>query len=414
MKKQILILILFVAATVAGTSKSYGQTQLDSSIVSTYPLDTLSCEATSLPLHPMPGVSYTYRMDGEVGQDSVKTWTWFATKDSIFISPGVGLDTTDMLYVTPGELLDASSYYGTFNVGEDSVQITWSPSILQRTDYQADVNLAGSPPSPTFVVGYGVGECSDNIEVYEIDPVPAFVIDIANIDANGDPLNWGVVDSSCVSEIESAVYDQANNRVNIDYGSDTLYFEVAAKNFVTSFTPTLTIVSGLNQNQEADISIYDSWAEALTGNATDMLGTGEVTFAWDNTGIDSTSFGGVELTAVDDEALVEGASFWVRVIIHNNQYESVVRNPFILAVDGLDASGQWDLEDADCGTDYGLVDYDTDDQATHVITPRPEINALPGEPTNDPNTTLDTQPGGETNLPEDAVEKDEYGSLIFP
>ncbi len=386
MKKQILILTFFVAAILAGTTTAFGQ--LSPGVTAdgvTQPIDPLSCAATSLPLHPMPGVPYTYQMDGDDNPNNpVQSWTWWATKDSTFID-GTGTREDLRLLVTSGQLLDASGNYGVAG-DADTVSITWSSTILANTDYEGDAGDA------TFVVAYGEGLCSDNIEVYEINPVPAFVIDIANVDASGTTLDWEVADSICVSPIASAWYRSTDDSLIMDYGVDTIYFEVAAANFVTSFTPILTLEEGLTGSQTADIGIASSLLNAQGGV---FLGSGQVT----DFGVsDSTSFGGVELTAADPDDITNGVSFWVRVVVHNNSYESLTRQPLTLSVDGIDASDQWDMDDGDCG-DPTAATYDRDDQATETVTPRPTIEGTPDLGT----TTIDTDTPAVD--PEDVIDK---------
>ena len=99
------------------------------------------------------------------------------------------LNLATQLTVASNALLATSTDYGDDNRGgtdgTNSVSITWSADILASTEYQGDVTAAGTPsaPSPTFVVGYseGAAGCTDNLEVFEINPLPNFTIAIAPI-----------------------------------------------------------------------------------------------------------------------------------------------------------------------------------------------------------------------------------------
>ena len=365
MKKQILILILFVAAIVAGTTNAFAQTPLDQAITATQPIDPLSCVGTSIPLHPFPGTSYTYTMNGSTGEEKADVWTWFATKDPDFMAGGV-LNTAAMIPAT--SLLGSSANYGVATAGANSVDITWPADILAGTQYQG---TPGATPSPTFVVGYATGEnCADNIQVYEINPKFNFTIDIAAIDESNATLGWDVAASECVSPVQSATYNAGN--LDMDYGTDTIYFEVAAANFVNDFTPTFRILGGLTGDQTADISIYASYADATAGSnvvassswaATDI---GTATADWAT---------GAAFDATDPLEVVTGVSLFVKVVIHNNTEESLSSSDFMLAVDAIDdgAAGQWDMEEDDCTTASATDAADQHDTATSTITPRPTL-----------------------------------------
>ncbi|MCE4566174.1 hypothetical protein INQ51_17775 [Maribellus sp. CM-23] len=384
MKKQFLILFLFVAALVAGTSQSFGQTTTLPNN-STNPINGISCNDS--PLHPMPGVSYTYSLNGYSGPEVVADWTWWATKDSAFISAS-GLVTTNWLDSVGGvDLLNHSANYGQLNQSDSTVSITWSPGILARTEYEATVNLAGDPPSPTFVVGYARGQnCADNMQVYEINPIPAFVIDIANIDGTGNTMDWDVDTGQCVSPIESATYNSSVDSVIVNYGHDTLYFELAAMNFVNDFIPYLTVNGGsLSGSQTADIGIATTYANATNGTfVTDTTVTSSATAITWNTGERFTA------SAIDNAT---GVSLWIRVIINNNEWESLAAQTFSLAADAIDDGGNgiWDMEDDDCNTAGGGTDaIDYIDVADHRIDPRPTITHQTSDPISaEPNNVVD-------------------------
>jgi len=365
---------LFVAAIVAGTSKSYGQ--VDSlPNTSTYTIDPLNC-TTDWPLHPRAGVSYTYSMS-DVGETPVDQWFWFATKDTSFITPTGGLNSGSAL-TTPLDLLNTSANYNTWG-DADTVSITWSPQILAGTEYEGDLD----DPSPTFVVGYATGDlCADNIEVYEIDPKPSFVIDIANV-VDGVTLPYDSDTSSCVSEVYSAHYRVADDSLIMNYGWDTLYFEVAASNFVDYWTPYFYMSdTSLHGSQTAEISIAEDYGDFASNT---LLG-GPTSFAIG----DTVTFSDIQLTAEDPSDIVNGVSAWVRVVIANNTYESIQSNTFTLLADAIDGSSTWDMEDDDCDTETN--EKDGVDYANHVILPRPELlDNTADDESIEPNTVIDKQ-----------------------
>jgi hypothetical protein len=407
MKKQILFLAMFTLAMIfAGTGNVFGQ--LLPGITSPtkpaplQPIAPIACETSALPLHPVPGVPFTYTMTNGSGATSAN-WTWYATKDANFITAGTPpvLNLATQLTVASGALISTgmSANYGIDNRGgtnaaENSVIINWSAATLAGTDYQG---IPG-PGTPTFVVGYseGLAGCSDNLQVFELNPMPNFTIDIAAIDATGATLGWDVnTEEQCVDEVQSATY--AAGEITVDYGTNTIYYEVAAKNFVTNFAPSFTILGGLLTAQTATISIYASYADATT--STGVLWTSAAIPEGDMNTLIPTN---TDLTATNGPDIATGVSFFVKVVIDNNTEESLLDNPFILAVDAQDnvdgttglatAASIWDMEDADCPT---LADAaDQVDQATITITPRPTM-LMDGGAMGEPSTVT----------PEDVINK---------
>ena len=389
MKKQILILTLFVAAILVGNN-AFGQA-LDQGITATQPITALTCIASSEPLHPFPGVPYTYTMDGSSGEETVDNWVWFATKDPSFITTdGTGvttLNTAGALTEASGDLLSTGGLGGGVNyasttAGANSIEITWSPEILANTVYQ------GAAGEPTFVVGYGTGECADNIQVYEINPKFNFTIDIANIDPATGTLGWDTPWESCVDVVRSAVYNTTTYELDMDYGTNELYFEVAAANFVNDWTPTFRLLGGLLDVQTATVTLHASLLDAQ--NDANVLGT----HSWAATDIGAAGQDwatGIQFTANDPAEVVTGVSLFVKVVITNSTYESLTSNPFILAVDAQDdnETGLWDMEEEDCTNDPTLDAPDQVDQATHTILPRPQIDhATPDAGAPNPTTTI--------------------------
>jgi hypothetical protein len=381
MKKQILILAFFVLALLAGTLTSFGQLG-----PATKPITPLSCIATSEPLHPFPGVPYIYKLDGAAGAEDAASYTWWATKDQNFITGAVTIATMANsnfgTRLIANDVLNLSTTYGATTpaatAGSNEVSITWSASVLAGTDYQG---LPG-PGTPTFVVGYAQGTtcATDNIQVFEINPMPNFTVDIAPIDPidNTTILPWDdITGNLCVDFVRSAVYNTTTKGLDMDYGTNTFYFEVTAANFVTNWTPHFTIEGGLRVSQTAVLTMYPTLADAkantnIIGAASPAL-TSAVGQTWDPT---------ISLTATIPANAATGVSVFVKVLVDNNKEESLTDNLFILAVDGQDnttlgvasATSIWDMEDADCAA---LADgKDEIDRGTITVNPRPQLDDI--------------------------------------
>ena len=405
MKKQFLFLAFFTLALIfAGTNKGFGQLLPGVTGGATPNLiDPITCATGATALNPVPGVPFTYAMNNgnpvAVGAETSKNWTWWATKDPTFITnvPApmtMNIGTQLVKGTGANDLIDVSANYGinnrgTANPGSPSVTITWSPGILAGTTYQGD----GVAPNgtPTFVVGYSEGlNCADNIQVFELNPQPNFTIDIAAIDVAGATLDWGIdTEERCVDRVQSAIYN--GSEITMDYGTNTIYYEVAAANFVNNFAPQFRVLGGLLTTQTAVISIYTTYNDATTSTGA-LWTSGTIA----STDVNVTDFRAtLGLGAVNLPDVATGVSFFVKVVIDNNTEESLADNPFILAVDAQDnvvaatgvATGTsiWDMESTDCPT---LDDAaDREDNSTIIITPRPTLNMNP-----DPATT--GEPGG--------------------
>jgi len=361
-----------LALIFAGTNKVLAQALG----ASTWTITPLSCIAASEPLHPFAGVPYKYILDGASGEEKAATYTWWATKDENFITGPVTItgmvNTNFSTALASPDVINLSTNYGVTTTaataGANEVEITWSANILAGTDYQG---IPG-PGTPTFVVGYAEGEnCADNIQVFEINPLVNFTIDIAPIDPgdNATSLPFGDATSSlCVDDVQSAIYNAG--AIDMDYGINTIYFEVTAANFVTDWTPTFQILNGIRSTQTAVLGLYPTIGDAVAGS--NQIGADSPALA----AVGATWASGIQLTAADPTEIGTGVSVFVKVLIDNNTEESLTSNPFQLAVDAIDNSGAgiWDMEDDDCGVDPTTIVADQVDEATITVTPRPQLD----------------------------------------
>lgn len=367
MKKQILFLAFFILAVLASITDSFGQMP-----VSTIGVETATCTTGSgndSPLNPKPGKPYNYSVNiGNTGAitGTVTDYLWWATKNPQFVigttTPTTSPNWADRLTVGTG-LIATGANYGQATGGTATMSITWSPSILAGTDYQG---LPG-PGTPTFVAVMAKGACADNIQVWEINPQPAFTVDITNFDPTKTVAeNYGNTISSCVSPVVSATYNNGTKVVDMDYGLNTLYFEVVSANFVTSWTPTIT-VNGLSTGETASATIHYTYAGAIAG--TGVIET--LNFPADNTTVVGTTALG---STVSDTS--SGVSFWLALTVDHNKYETLAASTIRVTIDGMDTTGQWDLlNNCDDATAADKNDY-----AEQVITPRPDVQDIINDP----------------------------------
>jgi hypothetical protein len=254
------------------------------------------------------------------------------------------------------------------------MMINWTPEILAATAYRPTAAQIAAGQTSTFVSVLANGSCSNNLQVFEIDPQPAFTLDITNLDGTDDSFKpYGEDVPQCVDVVRSASYSAGEILMN--YGTNVLYFEVISANFVTSWTPTFQIIANsLDADQSADISWFPTLEAA-------KLGTAPIESALDQA--DGAVIAGTIPLTTTVTNTAAGVSVFVRVVINNNNYESITDKAFVLAVDGEDSTGQWDLDNSAGSTTCDVTLADQKDQSSQTINPRPEIidqSATPAGP----------------------------------
>lgn len=351
MKKQF---ILAIVVFFASLSVAFAQP-----LATPYsPPQSVSCVTDYL--HPTAGVPYTYTLNTNA---SAGTWTWFATKNPAFITGGTL--SSDSLLTSSGQLLEASGNYGTTG-NTNSVSITWSDAILAGTSYQGNP----APGTPTFVVGYFASAdatlCADNIKIYEINPVKAFVVDIYNLDPAdlaATPVQTAV--EQCVDEVQGATY--SGGTITYDYGVNSLFFEFVAANFTGYWVPTFAL-TGLDGVQTATYEY--TYAHPTTWGTTPPTWTAITS---------GTTQIQVDPSVTTTEA---GVSVFIRVTIENNSFETLAQQSLTMTLDGQNSLGEWDVVNSDCSDPDAP---DQNDTAVQNINPRPTLtnggtNINPAQP----------------------------------
>lgn len=376
MKKQILILAFFVLAMMAGTVNSFGQTAVHHN----YP-KPLTCDNDAL--HPIAGKAYTYDVGIDAPHDG-GNFTWWATKDPNFLSTTLGVTTTNMAttkLTTATGLLATNPEYAT-TTKKDSTIITWSGAILNGTSYQgADVTK-----SPTFVaVQYQPGAtstfCSDNLKIFELNPVNGFTVDIKNIAnekviagalAAADTLAFGATEDQCVDLVRLATYNATDKGIDYDFGTNILYYEVIAANFSGTFTPSFKI-DGLQLTQEAKIE-WD-YSLAFTTPVTVIAAAK----ASDNgSGLTGTPFASPSTVTTNATNTAIGVSIYVRVTVSNKTFETLAVNPLTISVDAETQFGNYDVINGTAADDCSTAAADFIDNSTQDIKARPTVtNTIP-------------------------------------
>ena len=341
MKKQILVLI--VALFAISFSSSFGQAVHDPAISS----NPVVC--ANGPLNPIAGRQYDYQA---VINPVAGMAYWYATKSTQFTTGGVRVATE--IPADGVAIANTATNYRTLAAAPNSPtqsQVTWTTAGLAGVGY---------PASPLFmVVEYAGPTCANNMKVMKIQPVNAFTLDITNIeDATGATLGYGVTENQCVDKVRASSYDAAADNITIDYGADTLFYEVIAANFTGTYTTTFQ-VSGVQGTQTFDLD----WGY--------VKGTyNQPVVAAQASGTYTSPVQSVSTTETNTEF---GVSIYVRVIVQNHGFETLADTPISLAVEGFDANNNPDVLYTTCVAGAGYEDL-----ALQTINARPTVT--PGTP----------------------------------
>ena len=331
-----------LALIFAGTNKGFGQ--------AVHYSEPRPITCVNDALHPRAGISYTYEA---TGVDAGGKWHFYATKDPDFIETTGGTITTGGTTVMntstaivvdlagTNKLVAASGDYNiaisaTTGNTDGNVDITWSYDILTKTEYQGTPDPTFAAAGPTFVVAYYVDAagCTDNIKVWEIDPIYNFTVDVLSIEADAPATapDYAVVAEDCFSPVESAIYNGGNDML-YNYGENYLYWEIVAANFVDNWSPTFS-VTGVNAPQtlgtvEFTYALPATWGAATTWNTLAADGTTDITIHPD--------------ALAADPDMSEGVSIFVRVLVDHATFEGLENQDITLIVDGQDAGDIWDI-----------------------------------------------------------------------
>ncbi len=345
MKKQFLILMLALFAL--SVSNSYGQAVPGSS---PRPLPT---DCATGPLSPIAGVPYTYGADVTPPGG---TAVWYATTSTTFMEDGNRVATP--LTVGSGNPIAAAANYLVNDspvINPTETSITWTSSALAAVDNINNFLFV--------VVEYtaAAADCSNNMKVYRINPVNAFTVNVKNLNTV-----YGVDDPQCYAPVKGAVFNPGTLDMTMDYGSNTLLFEIVAANFTESWTPTFAL-NGLSGAQRADVFWSYTSDFAIENSLGTNLGNGTINGQEVTTSITDTS---------------NGVSIFVKVVVHNNTYEGISNDPITLYAMGLNAADESNIDNfsASPSCTVNITDIADADSAYQTLEARPAVDENPAPP----------------------------------
>lgn len=276
MKKQIFILVLLVLAVFANVNKSYGQ-----------------CNPSSLT--PAVGVDYPYGVT-VTGASNSSTYSWFVTKNTNLLD---------------GESAPLAATDGFFTVESGSttntLHLKWTANAIAQTFYVVVKYTASTLASNGCTV--------ENMKVFEVKPINTFLLAITSSTASG--ANGQV--ATCAADITGATVNASASTVQYTYGQNTIYYKVTASGILGAWKPSVRIPALMND--QTYVSAH--WSSDNGANWTAISGL-------------ATDGSTQDLTLSDATVTnVAGTSYLIRVVINNNNYETLSDQTLTVSVDGL-------------------------------------------------------------------------------
>jgi len=321
MKKQLLILAIFVLAVFASVTNSYGQ----------------ACDDA---LNPMAGKKYTYSV--EVNPTG-GTFDWFVTSDlklatATAIPSGTGV-------AAAGDIIVAGTGYNTVGSLLASIDITWTAKAV------ADANLP-TPVKYYLVVKYTT-DCTNNIKPWRIKPINLFQIKVENVDLAGG----GYTPICRVGFVDAII--GADDKVTYDFGANAFYLKVTANNFTGSWTPKIDMTAlkgSITAPQTIESMEWSLSTTTFTGTSNFDLTTGTATTVVPDKGGDNVTTGTDEFV-------------YIKIVVKDASFEGVADQTLALNLSATDIAGNKDV-DVDPGTCVAVAENDNEQQ---VLKARPAI-----------------------------------------
>jgi len=327
MKKQLLVLAIFVLASFANVTMSYAQ-----------------CDDA---LNPMAGKKYTYSV--EVNPTG-GTFDWFVTSDlklatATAIPTGTGV-------AAVGDIIVAGIGYNLPTSTTASIDITWTAKAVAEA-------AAPSLKKYYLVVKYTT-TCTNNIKPWRIKPINLFQITVANVDLAGA----AYVPICRVGFVDAII--GADDKVTYDFGENALYLKVTANNFTGNWTPKVDMTA-----LKGSISTIQTIKS--------MEFSRDLSFSSDSI-IDLTT--GISSKAVSDhlgDNITTGTDefVYIKIIVKDASHEGLVDQTLALNLSATDIAGNTDVDvvvGTPCTITAGI------NNVSQVLKARPTVTATSPSP----------------------------------
>lgn len=263
-------------------------------------------------LHPAVGIEYDYvAIIGGPGYDGSggSAYDWYITQSLNVIDPAA--------FAVPGVYftVGGATPYHNGATGVNHILLTWTADAL-------------ASPNPFYLVlryrednATGISTCSaENIRVWQVDPINTFLLAL-----EGGTLTAGTYvptagSTTCAADVTAAVVTPgAPGTVLLTYGNNNIYFVATASGIEGAWRPAIRLPA-LAATQTY---VSAEWTDDLTGAG-----------GW-------TAFAAVpapgDFTSPSDAVVtdVNGTSILIRVVLNNNQWQTLNDQPITLALDGF-------------------------------------------------------------------------------
>jgi hypothetical protein len=285
MKKQFLILVFFVLATLASVTNSFGQ-------------------ATAL--RPAAGIAYTYTMTNPALPAATPTFDWYVTKNTN-LTAGIITVPSPLFTVT------TQAQYHNTGAGLASIEIAWTQAAV------AD----GGPFYLVLRYTEKAGACTiENIRVDEIKPISTFVLALEG----GTFVTPNYVATSgsntCPANLTAAsIVTGTPSTATYTYSNSTIYYVATASGINGTWYPQIRLPL-LAGNQ---VYVSAGWSSDMTGTGTFNL------FGVAATGASQDLLDGANAAT----AVAGGTPILIKVVINNMNYQTTADQPLELALDGF-------------------------------------------------------------------------------
>lgn len=382
--------MFFVLAGLAGmtTASAQDQDHLTTALSACPGVTAVTCLSNDA-LHPVPGTAYDYTVTVPTPAGT-PTFNWFVTQDQTFVTASVITAVAEANAGTGLHIAATGTGYNDPTTGAATINITWKAFTHDAT-------------KPVFLVIYvkNTATCTnDNMQVYIIQPVHAFTLDLANVDLGG-ATHATDFDGPCAAPVASASYDPATQTVLMNYGINYLYFAVTAANYTGAWKPSFQVTGTTITGTAGDRAVTAvDWTYPTTSTSTTATDWHTAPLS----GTDFVSTDVVKAQATNKTVGSGGECIVVRVTIDNGRAETLAKEAISFAVDGItmtestvgsgtyDTAGLGDIHFTDGGSPSACPWYDdfTNDVVTQNIMPRPDIQtATPGvAPNPNPGTFI--------------------------
>lgn len=331
MKKQILVLMLFVLAAFASVNETYGQ-----------------CTPTELT--PAAGIEYTYAV---TNAGTAPKYDWYVTKDVNVLTAASFLTAGTMFTV------NAATPYHNTATGVNNIKLTWtSAAVADGGPFYLVIRYSETTT--------GTAGCTvENMKVHEIKPINTFLLALQGGTLNAGSYVATAGSNTCAADVTGAVVTPAAPTALLTYGQNTIYYVATASGIVGDWYPQIRIPA----LQSSQVYVSAGWSADMTG------GGAFTTFAPALTGAsqDLLSASPAAVTAV------AGTPILIKIVIDNVNWQTLGDQTVTLALDGflpptpiVPATSKSDVDAATC---LPLAAFGR--TADYTINKRPTIAGTP-------------------------------------